>query len=574
MKQNFFFRMLILLFFVGTFSFQAYSYQLFSTEKRVPTSYKNFKYFISSTYYNYTADDQLPITEIHIEGIKKSLEILTSKAATVGVSLTFEYGGTFDYETDKLRNASSEANDAFDKAIYYDFTSNELWGRKSIPSALASSKKSAASGANASGGVVRFNSDFINFLHPKGNLARFVIHETMHVLGVDHSTVSSANMAYTEFWYATLSADDLFALQNLYGVGPSTSLSFTVTLNGQIAKGVEVVAINSDTGVSYVGMTNQSGVLTMNHLPHGTYMLASRELTPTGPCFESPTRGFLTSFYVSSGVATNDPAQAARVTLSSGSNYSINLSLIVGKKKFDCHFGLATALSDEACNSLVGASSWSYNEKCFMHMTTNNVRYPMLENNDKSIFNHQTDTDLASGVHASVTHQNVGSQQGLTFHSTEPFSTEFGNMTKIDLEVSSSAATGVQAALCKGGGEYALMSSFIEVQDFGGTMTTERLLPTMADAFYEHSLLPPNFSAYLRDGDITSPGSGPRPPNKVVPPPASSEDGGSSSKKKRKWYEFCGALIANNSKSSQAASVLLFAPLVFILFIRRKTIRG
>lgn len=124
--------------------------------------------------------------------------------------------------------------------------------------------KSTQSGEKNAGGIVKLNSDYINFIHPKSNLSLFIIHEFLHILGLDHSTVSSSIMAYTEFWYPTLSADDILGLQNIYGIGPSTTLSVGASLWGNAAKGIEVVAINAASGVSHVGLTDENGTLTLD----------------------------------------------------------------------------------------------------------------------------------------------------------------------------------------------------------------------------------------------------------------------------------------------------------------------
>lgn len=556
-------------------SHSALGYQLYTPENRIDPAIKDFTFYISSTFYDFKTDSQQPITSIHIEGVKKALEILSSKAQTAGVNLSFSYGGTFDYNSVGERNRTVAQDDSYHAALFYDFTSNELWGRQFVPSASASGKKSPSSNGKRSGGVIRLNSDFLNFLHPDVNMSSSIVHETMHVFGLDHSTVSSAAMAYTEFWYPTLSADDLLGLQNVFGVGPDTEVTVTARFSGAAAPGVEVVLIDAVSGVSYVAMTNSSGSVTVERVPAGNYLLGIRELTPTGPCFENPTRGFLTTFVSQTGV-TNSPSSARVISVQENVPQTFSVDLLVGKKKFDCHFGRATALSASSCGGNKSLNP-NGNENCFLHMTNKSVVYPLLAENDVSISHHHTDTDKTSAAHNVMTFQPMGTSSGLVFRDVIGVDTKYGNNSKMELEVKSTASNGTQAALCTDGQEFALVSSFIEVQNFGGGTSNKILMPELATEMQPWAELPRNFGQHLRPGDA-SPGIGPRPSNVVASPdvsatetpaPTETEQTAPSAlqekKKKKGFLGLCG-VIAHSKGSEKVDSFLMLSPLL-VLFL-------
>lgn len=537
----------------------AAAFQLYGGEKRINPAYKSFKYYISSTYYDFNSDGQRPITPIHIEGIAKSLAILTSKAGVDG--LAFEYAGTFDYPSVAERNRQSESDDAFDRTIFFDFTSEELWGRSGVPTAGASPKRSPASGGLRAGGVVRFNSDFLNFLHPNGNLSSIVMHETLHILGLDHSTISSSVMAYTEFWYPTLSADDVLALRQIYGTGPDTSITVRPSLSGVPARGVEVVLIDPDTGVTATVVADANGIGTIAHIDPKAYLVAARELTPTGPCFDEPTRGFLTTF-AGEGEPTNDPAAARRIEVEVGAPVELDLALIPGIKKFDCHFGRATAISDLGCGSSTISNTANGREVCYMHMARPGVAFELLVENDVSLFHHNTVTDITSPAHARLTVKPAGNEQALTFKSAA-IAPDFGNFMRASIEIGANAAPGVQAAYCAADGETALISSFIEVQDFGGGLVNALLLPDLAAEMetYRGNL---NYGQMVRPGE--TPGVGTRPPNVAgtsvgagnLPGASSTNEPESKTKKKG----LCGVAGEGNATSSAALLLMLLTPLL------------
>jgi hypothetical protein len=551
---------------------RADAFQLYSTDRRIDPEIKSFKYYVSSTYYDFIADENLPITAIHIAGLKKSLNILKEKSALVGIEFSFEYVGTYDIADAKIdySGTTSYGDFDFDRKIYFDFTSTELWGRQYVPSASADSRESPSKPGKISGGVVRLNSDFLNYIHPAVNMSRTIIHEVLHILGFDHSTTSSSIMAYTEFWYPTLSADDLIGLQNLYNVGNGSEINISITKSGSPAPGVEVAVIDSTTGVAYTVIADSKGTAQIRHIPSGNYLVAVRELTPTGPCFEDPTRGFLATFLKGSGAVTNDPNEAAVIGIQPGVSQSFDIPVIVGKKRFDCHYATATAYSDEDCNAN-SFSANTYEEKCWIHMSKTGTRFKPLITNDLVTRNHSTDTDLNSGAHPHIQIAPIGSASGLIFHNTI-LDADLQNYHRSDFEIETSAADGIHAATCYEGGEFALMTSLIEVQDFGSSATNAHLLPEHAADMEAHRTYI-NFGTFLRPGDA-NPGTGPRPIND----PATLERGRTGGtvateatepaerKKGKKEFWQCGSIgnvSATGTVNATAVALLLF-PLAFV----------
>ena len=563
-----FFSVLCLFWAVNSNGLQIYQ----SDADKIEPTYKSFTYYISNTYYEFFDDDNIAITQMHIDGIHASLDILTEKAAAIGLNLSFTYGGTYDVATALGPNGDQNYSSMdFDGVLYFDFTSEQLWGRQWVASASADGR-TAPGHSKRTGGVVRFNSDFLNWVHPDVNMSSSVIHEILHIFGVDHSTTSSAIMAYTEFWYPTLSADDLMALRQVYELGPDTELNVTVTKSGQAAPGVEVVVIDPVTGSATQVVANTQGIASLKHLPVGNYLVGVRELTPTGPCFEEPTRGFLTTYYHAT-TATNDVANAGTVNVASGSVSNITIPVIVGTKRFDCHYARATALSDAACNAnSFGANT--FDESCWLHMAKASSRFTPLIINDLTTYNHSTDTNTESGAHSGLTLTPMGSENGVAaairVHSTE-LVTDLGNHHKIDLDIGISTTPGVKAAYCEDStGEQALIGSLIEVQDFGSSLTNKHLLPTLA-ADFSTVRGPRNFGQFLRAAD-SNPSSGPRPPNDAQAWAAAadagygsygsgsmgSSGGGSKKEEDKKWYQ-CGTIHGVGTSASMWLMWVLFA---------------
>jgi hypothetical protein len=554
----------------------AFAYQLFEDEtQHIDPTYKNFTYYISSTYYDFFADANIDITEIHVQGIRSSLDILEAKAATVGIDLKFTYGGTYDIADALGPDGTRRYQDMdFDGKFYFDFTSVEMWGRQYVPTASADGR--SARGTKNTGGIIRFNSDYLNFIHPEVNMSHTVIHEVLHVLGLDHSTTSSAIMAYTEFWYPTLSADDLMGLRQIYDVGSGTELKVSILKEGSPAPGVEVVVFDVSTGVGTQVIAGTSGAARIRHLPPGDYKVAVREETPTGPCFENPTRGFLTTLY-GSGSNLNSLENASTISLVANQTIDIAISVIPRVKKFDCHYARATAMADQACNGNSFASP-SGAEDCWLHMTKPGMRYTPMVENDLSVLSHKTDTDILSGAHPNLSVVPVGTSPGFTVHKAELLP-EVGNFTRVDLEIHENAPDGIQVAMCTDGTENALIGSLIEVQDFGGAFNNKIMLPNLSDQLGAVRG-PRNYGTYLRAADA-NPGSGTRPANDSaawqaanrggfggvgnVPAKIESEE---EKDKDKKWYQSCGSIeLRHKTPSSSMAILLLLVPCILCFFL-------
>lgn len=539
----------------------AFAFQVYGGSRRMNPAYKTFKFYITSTYYDYASDGQLPITAIHIDGVTAALKILAEKSDVEGLS--FEYAGTYEYASLSADQRIADSDAVYDHAIFFDFTSNDFWGRDGFPTAGGAGKMSPSSEGLRAGGLVQMNSDYLNFIHPDVNMASIVMHETLHIFGLDHSTTSSSVMAYTEFWYPTLSADDVIGLRQIYGGGPDTSVQVTTTLSSAPAPGVEVVLIDPALGTAVTVIADHEAVALVKHLEPKDYIIGVRELTPTGPCFEEPTRGFLTTFVAVSGV-TNDPSLAKHIAVAAGAPVEITIPLIPGVKKFDCHFGRATALSDAACN----ASSFNPptgNENCYLHMTKPGTHYEMLGENDVSLTHHKTVTDINDAAHARIEMRAFGSEQHLSFlkYAIDP---EFDNYQRIELDVGANTAFGVQAALCTADGEFALVSSFIEVQEFGGALTNKLLLPQHAEEL-ENYRGDRNYGQHIRPGE--TPGSGARPPNVKgsggvggAGAGAGGDDSGQG-KEKKKWYQ-CGVVDASAARFGYGLLFVFLLPLLLV----------
>lgn len=251
---------------------------------------------------------------------------------------------------------------------------------------------------------------------------------------------------------------------------------------------------------------------------------------------------------MANGSSTNTPSQATQLTFSAGSSHTISLSLIAGKKRFDCHYGDAVALSSQTCNSDFFGSP-TFQEKCYLHMTTAGIRFPLLGENDKSILSHKTDTDPNSQAYTNVLYQPVGTSPGLVFHSYASLA-DWRNKNYIDLEVLPTAATGTHAALCTEGGETALVSSFIEVQEFGGSLNNSRLLPDLVGEMDAFASMPTKLWRIHATWRLAT---------RNWKQTKRYDD---EPKKKKKWFE-CGAIALESKNSQKTAAVLLACHFLF-----------
>ncbi len=158
------------------------------SSRHVPVDYKTFTYFISETYRDFASEQQTPITKVHTELVKMAFHILERDSGIPG--LTFTFGGT--YKDAPLDNA------AYDKKIYVDFTAIALVAVGSNAAGAGEYRPSPTDASLSIGGRILLNSDFLPFNHPLGNTISTIMHETMHILGLDHSQAAESIMNYRE----------------------------------------------------------------------------------------------------------------------------------------------------------------------------------------------------------------------------------------------------------------------------------------------------------------------------------------------------------------------------------------
>lgn len=448
-------------------SVRAMAFQTYTGEDghpQIDPSIKNFTFYISPTYWSLSKGLELPINEFIVESTKDAMEVIERDLGHLGVTLT--YGGLFD--TDRLRDKTGGSE--FYGKIYLDYSSRTF---VSMPGAFAGVARQMRMNAGDSyniGGIVYFNGKNLNYNHPLGENYRTPIHEALHVLGIGHSTNSSSLMAYTENWQPRLSRDDISAAESVYGVESGSSATVSVTKAGSAAMGVEVVWIRKDDGRSQITVTDSAGVAVVKGLAAGDYYIGVRELTPTGPCFATPTQGFLTSFYVSDTESTNSLGEATVVSLDTASTVSYSVPVIVGTKKYDCHYVGAFWCRDE---SMCGRAR-------FAPGASGRANFQ----NDLSATHHQTDTDTSSGVHADIQVSTIGTTSPFTIGTSmlgDDSQADVGynllNYTSNNLSIAENATEGNYAMLCEAGGETSLVSSALEVMTGAGYFDNSEVWP-------------------------------------------------------------------------------------------------
>jgi hypothetical protein len=283
------------------------------------------------------------------------------------------------------------------------------------------------------GGYISINTNEYDYVrNERGHLYRVIRHEVGHVLGLDHSPVSGADMGYRREEQQTYSAlDDEDALRQLY---PSLNakggtLEVATLYEGAPSKHVEVAVIDAETGIGRFNVTNAEGKALFTALPAGKYLVAGREVVPVGPCgFEIRPQHFLTTFY--DGLkGVNDPSKAVAIEVGQSAQ-KISLPLISGLKRYDCYYGYSGA-----SHYLVGRGQ----EKKIYLMKDQAEKY------------HRTET--SGGVAKGTKVLAAGTRPGYVIGTVEM---EEPMMLQFNVKVDPLAVPGPRVIYCENAGEYAL----------------------------------------------------------------------------------------------------------------------
>lgn len=424
-----------------------------------------FIYYISSTYYNFPTKAQMRITEVQLKQIRHAMDLIERDS---NVGLKFIFGGSYDAYA--LENRTANYNDPmFDRRIYIDLT-----GRKYTGEATANSGEHAGkarpSGLDSyapyfSGGIEWLNTKAFDINHPRTNMSSTYVHEVLHILGLDHSTAVDSRMSYNNPTWEGLAEDDVMGLYQIYGGPYRNQIKVHATLNGANAPGAEIVFVNKETGRSVITFTGYgTAISTTKSIEPGIYWVVGREMTPTGPCFVNPTRGFLTSFYVNENTSTNNPASAAEIEIKDDTSIDLSLKLIAGTKRFDCYYPYPTA-DNRAENYKSLQNGYSSQPGAFLIGT-------LYTDKNTLDSDHITSTDINSGVHPTIQVSHIGTKPGVKILSSvwgKPQAiydtTNVPEATMLEMSVADDAKPGNYAALCSADGEYALSATVHNVRN-------------------------------------------------------------------------------------------------------------
>jgi hypothetical protein len=479
----------------SAFAFQTYSFQ---TEKefRLPSDYLNLSFHLSPSYFDFQSQHQKPINPLIIAMWSEAFERITSQSGVK--NLSYSYGGTFDPQLVRRAEFKPDASIS-ERKIYIDLTGSDWQGLPSEHAGQAIFLFSPKNPEFIGGGIEAFNTKMFDIVHPDLNIVDTIMHEQLHLLGLDHSSIYSARMSYGNPEWENLSDDDIRGLQHLYGGGASTSISIRTTLDESAAQGVEVVLINTSTGQSYSVISNwRYGIANMRGIPVGTYYIAGREITPSGPCFSNPTKGFLTSFYVDDQTATNRIEEAAQMTITENQPVEMVLNLIAGTKRFDCYWGVGRYTSQRVSDA---KQSWELQgrDDVIQSGVAPGTLFGWQVYTELDVLeSKRTNTDPESGLHPSLVLNTIGAQHPLQIDSQawdvyleEGYAGPYLEDDKkliYEGRYSSSAKAGNYAAYCEADGEIALISSLAEVvPGLKSQRTNAEIFPQFAGLMSEAS---------------------------------------------------------------------------------------
>lgn len=354
-----------------------------------------------------------------------------SIATVKGSALSFVYDGTFSGDLTPANTNSSGT-------IYV-----YLNGEKSAINASGDGGQTRNAAGKAIGGKIVLYSKSFDILNIPGATYKIILHELEHVLGAKHSPVAGAHMSYKpEEREPFLSLDDEDAMRYLYPAPSSNKgrINVTTTLAGHPAEMVQVALIDTKTGVARFQISDAKGIASFVQVPDSDYLVAGREVVPTGPCdFEERPKHFLTTFAGLNG-GTNNPDIARTISVSNDLT-SVTLPLIIGTKRYDCYFGM----------SAVGH---------FLISRGNSAVVRFFK--DGSVPYHTTET--SGGVTSGTELIPAGSDPGYSIQTIrDNVFTPLATPEAIDylfgeIEVEPDASPGPRAVYCNNNGEYSLMA--------------------------------------------------------------------------------------------------------------------
>jgi hypothetical protein len=463
---------------ISILSFDALAFQTFmfqsSNEHRIKPNARKFQFYISDMYFDFQAQGLKPTNPLVIAIWRDAFDRLQEESGIPG--LEYEFGGT--YPSGMSQRLKSHAGSRWsDNKIYIDVTGSEHEGTTSDHAGAAYHVFSPSDPTQIVGGIEFFNSRVFDITHPNQTIENIIHHEQVHILGLDHSPFQSARMSYGNPVWSGLSSDDRQGLTHLFETGPKTEIKITAYIDDKPAQGVEVILIDPSTGRSYGLVTRfKSGEAVSRGIPAGQYLVAGRELTPSGPCFSFPASGFLTSFYVDDETATNQLESAGLVQLTAEEPLAIQLRLIEGTKRFDCYWAAATYTSERASQTNLPQSDWDTTWSTSSSARPRSYFGYQIYTDRDVLESKKTNTNSESGLHSSIEIGTIGTgnpisitEQGYDIALDDVWrerGIQAGNeeMNLIEARISSDATPGSYAGYCQADGEIALISQMLEIR--------------------------------------------------------------------------------------------------------------
>lgn len=475
------------------FAFESFAYQKLSgllthngqfIESQALTMNKNFRsftFYVSDQYADTFSQGSLrEITELHILGAKRALQILQDRGGVEG--LEFTYGGLFKSDARFLEQARARSGD-FEKKIFFDFTGQNFEGEESnFILGYGNAVKSENSGEFGGGIIVHINSKLRNLLHARESLVTVLLHEVLHGFGLGHSTNAASLMSYRFVTPYTISYDDILGLKQIYGNENELSkVKVESFFEGQPAAGVEVLYIDKVSGRSYTTLTDPLGKSETLGIPDGDYLVVGREFSEasSGPCFVGAQHGFKTSFYISDEATSNSPTQAASVSVRAGQTTELKLKLNAGVRRYDCYTGSSTRqVGARAGNMFNDVDVWAqyFRPGVYSDFVMETDQYFTLNGLESKVR-----TQPSPGIYDNIKVTTFGSAPAIeltNFH--EPQTTGVFYMGAV---IHPEAPLGPYSLLCESDGEFAVANAVIEVSEHGGSASNSEMFPELARMF-------------------------------------------------------------------------------------------
>jgi len=192
------------------------------------------------------------------------------------------------------------------------------------------------------GKVYQWFTDFFDPDNPAIFVESVALHESGHLLGINHSPLGGTTMFFVGSPGVNVgdgaSSDDIAALRYLYATNLVNygAIKGSVTVNGTPVAGAIVVAQDAVSSNDFTGtLTWTNGNFAMNAIPPGTYRLRVAPLDPaatrsidslcTGPDISSVYNSAFTSFL---------PTTNQSVTVSANSTNTVNFTVISNAQPF------------------------------------------------------------------------------------------------------------------------------------------------------------------------------------------------------------------------------------------------